>query len=949
LQHEYKEHIRERPIDPTVAAAQEFVKNNEAEAFKQVYDPNATYDADWAGRGMALGEKLQNEGRYDESGKILSEVAAKATAAGQGNATLKWWARMTPVGMLKYAEQEVKKASENLGMIGNFIKKENVALTTKDRQFITERMKEINKMPDGEGKQKAMLAVLERINAKIPPKVSEMFEAYRYQNMLSNPRTHEKNIYSNIWQTIVTKPATLGVEGGLDFIQSALQPGRERQAYLQDVPIYYANLFNAFPTALKAFGEGLAGKQNLLNPDINYLRSSRLPKALTIVTRLLDGEDRFFGALIGAGEYAVQRGRGIAPDIAKQRAEDAASYSLFRGKLDPKNKTGQGALLSGIDAGSQLVTQLGQKIPPVRWFVPFVRTVMNVAKQNLEYNPVTGLATMYKATNKRQQLAKSILGGIAMGIGATYALEGKTTWQVPTDPKEKEYFFASGKKPFSLNVNGNWVPMAYFGPFALALALPAAYKYYQEDSRTALTDTDLEKFTKVAMGAANFFSQQTFLSGIGGFVRTAQGDIDASLEKNLGFTAQQAIIGNGLLGYIAKIVDPTYRKTQGFTDTFLQNIPGYSLHEQAYTEPDGSVSTRLKNPLLSDYIMPYTLGKEDATYNTLMENRQHELQSNAVVAQLQKSIDAQLNGDVAGASTSATDMAPAGMDTAGMQGEAKLKALNQKSNQLFDLYFKTENPEMRKQIQQQLSGMGVDFSTALEHYVNKDLEVKQKGVSETVQKKLARSNEFTYVRRLRDTYGPLLKDDSFVNSEMQKKGITPDALQYDDATLLPDDVQLDEVKSRIEGLPSDQMMTQLIRMREVSQGSRKALLTDTLIGKLEKENVLDKATGSFLKGIEWDDAAQTFKQLPGTGSAGGSSAKRTKINVAQPGSVKVKSPTLRLGGSKANFTPLKPIRISRAAVSKPPVVKFRETYKPSVIRFRKPSTKTSLSSLGGTA
>ena len=129
-----------------------------------------------------------------------------------------------------------------------------------------------------------------------------------------------------------------------------------------------------------------------------------MPKKLTGITRLMEAQDRFFSTLISAGEYAKNIKNGIPEADAKSLADKVAEYSLFRQALDPKNETGQGAMLSAIDSFTETITKAAAKHRSISWFVPFIRTPMNIAKQQLEYSPL-GLATLKGATNKKQQLS----------------------------------------------------------------------------------------------------------------------------------------------------------------------------------------------------------------------------------------------------------------------------------------------------------------------------------------------------------------------------------------------------------------------------------------------------------------------------------------------------------------------------------------------------------------
>ncbi len=443
----------------------------------------------------------------------------------------------------------------------------------------------------------------------VKPSFMDVLDEYRYNNMLSNPKTHLRNAFSNLMQTFLTRPATILVEG---------EPTEAAQ--------YFRGAVQSFPDAIKAFTESFKGKTALAKPDLARVGTGKLPRFMTIPTRAMEAGDKFFSALIKGGE--------IARGATSEQAATTAEYSLFRQGLNPK---GQGTVLNAIDS----LTDWTYKAPKiVRWFVPFIRTPMNFAKQWIEYSPA-GFTTTIKSSAPKEQIAKAIIGSTVTAFGGMLAMQGNTTWSVPTDPKQKDLFYASGRKPFSILIGDKWVPMQYAGPFALALALPAAMKFYQEDNRTAPTDSGIDKAVKIVSGMAQFFSQQTFLTGIGNFVNWASGDQDVSLGSSLGFTAQQIIPMEALISYINSIIDPIYRKSSGFIPSIQKNIPGLSQGLPAYTEPSGEPSKRLPQ----NYVMPYDLGQSKSNYEPALQIRGEKLQNNAIFNKALKSytdIDSQI-------------------------------------------------------------------------------------------------------------------------------------------------------------------------------------------------------------------------------------------------------------------------------------------------------------------
>jgi hypothetical protein len=568
--------------------------------------------------GQEIMRQAQNAGRFDEAVTMAEALARKGTQAGQSVQAFANWARLTPEGMLKYAQKEFLNANEKMSIISKIIRKglgkQEIKFSSEDAKVITNLMGKANSTTDEALRAGYIKEVFEYIGKKLPWGISDVIDEYRYNNMLSNPLTHLRNAVNNLQQALITRPATILAEG------RPIEAIKYEMGALKALPEALTNFIKSFKGTTTAFGKmDVAGVSELKPIKPNRLGFIGIP------SKAMEAGDQFFRTMIQAGEKA--RGTGVG------EAEKIAEYSLYRGDLNP---AGQGYLLNKIDDLTKAIYQLRRV--GLGWFIPFIRTPMNVAKQWIEYSPM-GVATIPGAANKRTQIAKTLLGSMVTAVGANMALEGRTTWAAPVDPKAKELFYASGKKPYSVKIGDKWVPMQSFGVFAWALGLPAAVKYYNDDSRTALTDTQIEKLTKATLALGGFWSNQTFVSGLGSFVKLAEGDMDYSLPKNVAWTMSQLKPWNGLMRYISTVIDPIYRKPAGFVQQLQSDIPIMTKGLPAYTEPSGEPSIRN----ITNYVTPYSMGQEKPEYNELYNMRNQKLQNNAVINKQKKAMEEQKN------------------------------------------------------------------------------------------------------------------------------------------------------------------------------------------------------------------------------------------------------------------------------------------------------------------
>lgn len=566
---------------------------------------------------------------YDSAIEVINAYDKQLREAGRYVQAASLWNKVSPETIVRNA----KKVAEELG----------VELPTDIQSEILRRMGEVDKMPEGEEKSKATLEVLNYIADQLPITKGELFDAYRYMNMLSSPKGHEKNIYGNFFNMFLTVPATIGTSATYDFFKNPFNPAARDYKFTQ-IPKYYKSVFtnmpNAFIAAKETFANGYVADKildiNKTVDRIEALRKTKLPKGLTAVMRFLEAQDRFFSVMIANGEKVRLMQNGASEKEATEKATKLANEYLYRETLDVGDDQ-RLIITRALDGLGQAINKLrnynvttnkGKKInvgKPFGWFVPFVTTPINVAKLSLKFSPLAaaeiGIGTVLGKEYTKQQVAAATLGTMVLGIGATLALQGLTEWALPEDKKERELFYASGKKPFSVKIGNKWVPMAYFGPFALALGIPAALKHYYSTTKQSVTDNDVQKIAKALGSTAGMIMTNTPVQSVEAFTKIISGEDDVSTLKQLGYSAGQLIPANGLVRYVNSILDPVYRKSPGFLEAIESGLPGLSTDLDPYLDMEGEPSKR--DPL--NYALPYDLGFSKKEYDIMLEERRRDI------------------------------------------------------------------------------------------------------------------------------------------------------------------------------------------------------------------------------------------------------------------------------------------------------------------------------------
>lgn len=436
----------------------------------------------------------------------------------------------------------------------------------------------------------------------VKPTYGELLDEWRYGNLLSSPKTHIINAVSNAMQAAVLNPATKLASGLVDNVARVF--GKEQENYIKEVPVYVRGLANSLGDAVSEGYKALRGGNAATNLDLNRIPTN---SKLTIVQRqflqALEAGDAFFRALVKGGEREAlafkyqQQGKKFTAESLEEEVAKRAEYFVFRKPLDISNKTGQGTLLTGIDKITNGVMKMRDN-KFMGWLVPFVQTPMNILKQGIEYSPL-GVLTLPKNANKVEQLGKTLVGATVFAFAGEMALHDRTTWAAPTNPKEKDLFYASGMQPYSVKIGDKWFSYSKIGPLAYPMAMAAAIKYYWKDNPDAQTATTTEKTLEIVGGIAKFFGDQSYVQGISEAVGLLSGETRGeSIIKTFENLAGQAIPLVSLQRWVNQMIDPVFRKTphEANIQTILKNLQAQLLTQsdvqEPYTTPDGKPSLR---------------------------------------------------------------------------------------------------------------------------------------------------------------------------------------------------------------------------------------------------------------------------------------------------------------------------------------------------------------------
>jgi hypothetical protein len=559
----------------------------------------------------------QRNALLDKSLDVVGIIDPEAREYGRYIQMLSNWKNRSPAWTVRSIEKTVEAMSKEAKAKG-----QEVPLLSDDqkrRLLLLAKQAEVTQASSEKSDIYGKMADV--IGETVKPEIQEYVNAYRYSNILSGPQSQLRNAYGNSFMIFVTRPFVLAAESAVDWMGSNMT-GKQRETFIRDVPAHYRRAWNALPEAVIAFKEALRSGElyNVESPKpatlVRIAQQRQIPKYLTIPQRYMLAADKFGTAMLSAAEEARLIENGVPEVEAREKAIDLAERYLFRNKLDYKNKDNPLFDRAVDSIGQYFLT--GKKTPfigPVISFLqPFITMPLNWVKWNASMSalPPFGLVGG-KITNEK--IARVVLGTFASALGGVMAAEGLLTAEPPEDEELRKAWYDAGNKRWSVKIGDAVVPMLYFGPFFLSLALPAAIAQRARDSKEAPTDSVLQKIGKTVFSLTKALASQTPLAQQETFFKAISGDIDYTTPAAFGFATSQMIPAAGINRYVNKILDPIYRRNTKFTDPLVGAIPGGSrLQRPALNSIDMPAERDTFNLFL-----PYDIGVRDKEIEKLFD------------------------------------------------------------------------------------------------------------------------------------------------------------------------------------------------------------------------------------------------------------------------------------------------------------------------------------------
>ena len=465
--------------------------------------PTADATAQDIATGIILMSRYQATGDYEGMVNAARKLRGMGTNAGQTVQMFSILGRMTPEGMIHYAQKSLDDAFEL--MVKNRSKawadrnREKFRLSDADVQFILDKTQKAAKLPAGRDKNILLGEIAARIQNKLPPEKGQSIRALARISMLLNPKTFVRNVLGNVSITPVSWIDDL-IGAGIDRAVSKASGTRTTGGFR--------------PSSVKGLWEGMSEsfddwRRKINTRDIDAdrfeigqggpnFRTDHKVKPLNGVSKALNALDRFTSFTLDVGDRPFfnmwfmnslnnqMKLNGVSKPTAEM-IEVARQDALSRTWQDTNGYT---KFISNVKNALNAVNVGGYGLGDV--FIKFTKTPANLTKALVDYSPVGVVRAIASDGRKFSQalakgeaapqmqrkfvnsLSKGITGSILMVLMASLANAGVLKGKGSDDPDVADFEEnVLGLQPYSVKIGDKTYSYEWMQPLGGTAAIIA--------------------------------------------------------------------------------------------------------------------------------------------------------------------------------------------------------------------------------------------------------------------------------------------------------------------------------------------------------------------------------------------------------------------------------------------------------------------------------------------
>ena len=466
---------------------------------------------------LVLGERLiqeaLNKGDTKTAADLIEDVAILGTELGQMVQALSIIQKLTPEGQLKMLTKVVKRGK------------------TKDKAFanveLTQEMKDKilkTRKKDGSFDQNELTKAVEEVKQKLADQMEttlgDKTNAWRYLSMLGNPKTHIRNVVSNI--------AMMGTSGVKNIIARTIEDAKLGKAPVgsrtktwkvasKDVTEYAKQVTTEVKDILteeNGYSENasIKSKRRTFETDI-------LEKIYNFNSDMLTKEDWWFKKSAfnsSFAEFLTANGIKTKEDIANnpKLVEKGKLYAIEQARI---------ATFSQMSYLANKINEIENKNIAGKIVIgsamPFKKTPINIAKAGLSYSPLgfaKALVDIPKVKSGEMQASQLIDNVAQATTGSALALVGYMLAQAGflngggEDDKEGKYDAQLGDMTYSIKIGDTSYSLSWLSPMAMPLFIGANFFETLVEKEEWNTDVVINTLAQTL----DPLSEMSFLSGL---------------------------------------------------------------------------------------------------------------------------------------------------------------------------------------------------------------------------------------------------------------------------------------------------------------------------------------------------------------------------------------------------------------------------------------------------
>lgn len=590
--------------------------------------------------GQVLLNNAMNAGDSQMAIDLLVDYASLATAAGQTLQAQRMLKKLTPEGQLYGIQRSVSNIQEEL--------QQKYRDKAPDLEIPEELIENFRNATDQDGRDAAAEEIYKNIASQVPSTWMDKWNAWRYMAMLTNPRTHIRNIVGNLGFVpvrMVKDAVATTIEAGTDFVNQNIlrRDGIQRtKAALNPLSRADRSLVQAAFSDVQNVQEQLLGSGKYADSATGKIEDYRTIfkfKPLEAVRKgnsnLMEVEDAWFSKTAYAGALAgYLKANGVT---AQQMTDGTVNQETLDAGRTYAIEEAQKATYRDANALSDFISNLryrgsnpvGRAMNTVvEGVLPFRRTPANILMRGVEYSPV-GLVNGVKeavwdvhrgnktAAEAIDDISAGLTGTGLLALGAWLASTGLVTGGGSGDDEQDSQNDLTGQQNYALTIGDKNFTLDWLAPEALPFFVGVeAYNVMSDQSEGGVTlDNILSAFERIT----DPMLEMSMLQGVQDAIETVQYADSGTLLK---------VAANSVLSYFTQALPTLLGQIERTTEnqrytTFmdrtngvptdiqytigqaLNKVPGVEFQQIPYidawgrTESSGNVFERAFNNFLN--------------------------------------------------------------------------------------------------------------------------------------------------------------------------------------------------------------------------------------------------------------------------------------------------------------------------------------------------------------